>query len=110
MTVVSQYDKAQPISRGELVYKVKQFGFDVPERIVRKFIASLRLKEYLICSMGGTNGGYYKAANLAEFDEFDQKEYSADIMSMLETRAAMRRGAKRQFGTAYQASIFGGGF
>lgn len=109
--VVSQYDKRAPIGRGELVYKVKRLGYDLGERQVREVIESLRLKEdYLICSRGGTNGGYYTPANLAEYDEYDQTEYGAKIHSMLKTQHAQRRGAERKFGHVYQQSMFGGGF
>lgn len=108
--IVSQYAKAEPISRGELVYNVKRLGFDLPERTVREIIKQLRRKEYLICSVAGLNGGYYVAASLADFEEFDRAEFSAKIADMAETRAAMKRAAIRQFGVTYQASIFGGGF
>ena len=108
--VVKQYGKDKPISRGELVHNVKRLGFDLPERTVREIIKQLRRKEFLICSVAGTNGGYYVAASLADFEEFDAMEYGAKIADMAETRAAMKRAATRQFGVTYQASIVGGGF
>lgn len=107
-TVVKQYDKREPISRGELVYKVKRLGFGLAERQVREIIKQLRRKEYLICSVPGNNGGYYMASSLADYEEFDAMEYGAKIADMAETRAAMKRAAVRQFGTVYQQSMFGG--
>lgn len=107
-TIVKQYDKREPISRGELVSKVRRLGFDISERQVREVIKQLRRKEYLICSTPGNNGGYYLAASLADYEEFDRLEYGAKIADMAETRAAMKRAATRQFGTVYQQSMFGG--
>lgn len=106
--VVSQYDKREPISRGELVSKVRRLGYDMPERTVRETVKQLRRKEYLICSVAGNNGGYYMASSLADYEEFDRLEYGAKIADMAETRAAMKRAAVRQFGQVYQTNLFGG--
>lgn len=108
--VVSQYDKREPISRGELVHKVAQLGFDLPERTVRTIIEALRNKDYLICSVSGKNGGYYMARSMEEYQEFKRMEYMAKITTMLATVSHMDKAAARQFGQVYQASIFGGGF
>lgn len=73
---------------------------------MRECIKYLRRSGYVICSMAGTNGGYYMASSRAEFDEFDRAEFGAKIADMNETRQAMREAVIRQFGDAVQLSLW----
>jgi hypothetical protein len=55
--------------------------------------------------MPGVNGGYYLAETLAEFQEFDRAEFGAKIADMNETRQALLRAARMQFGEAVQMEL-----
>jgi DNA-binding transcriptional regulator PaaX len=104
--IISAYSAAKPISRTELVNKVKAYGYQTNERSVRDAIKYLRRAGSLICSAPGNNGGYYMARNMDEFNEFDQVEFGAKIADMAETRAAMKRAAVREFGEMQQIGLF----
>jgi predicted DNA-binding transcriptional regulator YafY len=80
-------------------------GFRVPERTLREAIKQLRRKGHLICSAPGEEGGYYLAANLAEFQEFARMEYEAKIADMSETLNVMRKAAVQQFGEGVQMGL-----
>jgi hypothetical protein len=98
--------KAQAIGRFALLTEVKRMGFKkTTERQLRETIKQLRRDGPLICSTPGKNGGYYMAATLKEFDEFDQSELSARIVDLSETRAAMRKSAAAEFGQATQLGL-----
>ncbi len=91
--------REQAIGRDALVkaihYRTASFYH---ERLVRECIKQLRRQGHLICSMPGSDGGYYMASTKQEFDDFDQAEFGAKIADMNETRQAMLRAARVQFG------------
>lgn len=68
------------------------------ERKVRAAIVDLRNEGHLICSTGGTSGGYWLAENWAEVTEFTSREYHSRAMSMLETEKNMKRAAQEKWG------------
>jgi hypothetical protein len=94
------------IGRFDLLAKVKHMGIvNTTERQLRLAIHELRRAGHLICSAPGSKGGYYMAATLKEFDEFDQTEIRARITDLSETGAAMRRSAAAQFGQGTQLGL-----
>ena len=104
--IVNRYTSAEPIGRGELVSLVRRAGFDVTERTVREAIKQARRLGTLLLSAPGTNGGYFAARDMGEYEAFDRTEYGAKIADMAETRAAMRRAAEREFGAVEQMRWF----
>jgi DNA-binding transcriptional regulator PaaX len=91
---------------GKLVNVVHEMGFKkVKERQVRIAIHGLRNQGVLICSEAAKDGGYYMAGNLAEFQEFAQREFVAKIADMSQTLAVLRRAAKEAFGEGYQETL-----
>ena len=83
----------------------KRTGNIYHERLVRECIKQLRRQGHLICSTPGEDGGYYIAANKAEFDLFDQTEFGAKIADMNETRQAMLKAARERFSDATQDKL-----
>lgn len=97
--------KKRVISRSSLVWKLAGMGLRAEERSVRECIKQLRRVGHLICSMPGSGGGYYKAENKAEFDEFIQAEFDAKIHDMSLTRNAMSAAARVHFGEGVQMEL-----
>ena len=97
--------KARAIGRELLVQELHSLGMDVGERMARKCIHDLRRAGHLICSTPGEFGGYYLAADLAEFREFCDRELHPKALDMLETESAMKAAARQQFGEAVQPSM-----
>lgn len=98
--------KKSAIGRNGLVARCQQRGFKtITERQIRECIKYLRRNGYLICSLAGTNGGYYMASSKDEFDEFDKVEFGAKIADMNETRQAMLKTADKQFSEFKQAEM-----
>jgi hypothetical protein len=95
----------QAISRGALVWGLRAAGYGFHERIVRECIKQLRRRGHLICSTPGEHGGYYIATSKQEFLEFDRDEFGAKISDMNETRQAMLKAVKEQFGEAVQGVL-----
>ncbi len=95
----------QAIGRGELVAILERRGYQRTERTMREAIKQLRRRGHLICAMPGEDGGYYLAASLEEFEEFDRLEFGAKIADMSETRQAMCQAARRKFGEGYQMEL-----
>lgn len=93
------------IGRGMLVWKLRTMGRTEHERVVRECIKQLRRKGHLICSTPGEHGGYYIATSKQEFLEFDQDEFGAKIADMNETRQAMLKAMREQFGEAVQGRL-----
>lgn len=91
------------ISRASLAAALNSLGFGrdlTPatfDRKIRATIVELRRLGHLICSSSG-EGGYYMAANRAEYDEFSLGEYRSKIVDMSTTLKAMDIAADRQFG------------
>lgn len=104
--IVNRYTALEPIGRGELVNLVRSRGYDVDERTVREAVEAARNFGQLICSRSGSNGGYYMARDLDEYQEFRQREYMAKATTMLATVKAMDKGAQREFGTVQQGELF----
>jgi len=73
---------------------------------MRECVKVLRRSGRLICSAPGEDGGYYLATTQAEFLEFDRLELGAKIADMNETRLAMIKAARAQFGDASQMELF----
>jgi hypothetical protein len=94
------------IGRMSLVNETMKMGFQANERQIREAIKYLRRQGHLICSAPGSNGGYWMAANLTELDEFGHQEFEAKISDMSETWRAMKKAAKKKFGTAVQERLF----
>ena len=107
MRVISRCQgRDQSISRGKLLTLVHAAGFqDTNERQMRESIKMLRRDGHLICSAPGTGGGYWLAVNMAEYQEFEESEYTAKIVDMSETRAAMRKSARAQFNEGVQVRL-----
>lgn len=93
------------IGRGALVWNLRMMGRAEHERVVRECIKQLRRKGHLICSVPGKHGGYYIATSKREFLEFDQDEFGAKIADMNETRQAMLKAMREQFGEAIQGRL-----
>jgi hypothetical protein len=99
------HGRKRAIGRSGLVWVLKQQGHSVGERPMRECIKQLRRQGHLICSMPGEDGGYYLAETLAEFQKFDQEEFGAKIADMNETRQALLKAARQQFGEAVQMEL-----
>ncbi len=93
------------IGRFALVELLGRMGWQASERVVRECIKHLRRRGHLICGLAGVNGGYYLAETLDEFDAFDRAEFEAKIADMSETRSAMKKAARQQFGEGVQLSM-----
>ena len=91
------------ISRADLLDKCSQYlGTKIHERKMRKCIQSLRENGYLICSLPGSNGGYYLPSNYDEFQRFVNHEYNAKIASMHRTLSLMKKAAVKNFNMNYE--------
>ena len=97
--------REKAIGRTALVAQIQFMHFSVDERTVREGIKALRRRGHLICSVSGPGGGYYKAANKAEFDEFYGMEFAAKIADMRETGEAMQQAARQFFGQGQQLEL-----
>jgi hypothetical protein len=97
--------KAHAIGRNAIVRDLQRVGLYASERQARQCIHDLRRGGHLICSAPGENGGYYLAADLAEFREFCDRELHPKAMDMLETESAMKAAARQQFGEAVQPQM-----
>jgi hypothetical protein len=97
--------KKNAIGRDALVEVVQVSWPDAHERQVRQAIHNLRRKGHLICSAPGEDGGYYPAANLAEYQEFRERELHPKAMDLLETEKVMTESARQQFGEASQPTM-----
>jgi len=93
-----------PIKRETLVRMMNAQGFGIGDRSMRNLVTKLRKMGYLICST--TNGGYYLARSMEEYNDFKQREYKAKIMDMAETMRAMDRSAVERFGEQVQLDLF----
>lgn len=98
--------RLQAIGGEELTHQLASTGCPTEQRSVREAIKGLRREGHLICSMPGTEGGYYLANTAAEFEEFAGQEFEAKISDMAETLAAMRKAAREQFGQGVQGRLF----
>lgn len=97
--------RERAIGRADLVEALRDVGFDVQERLVRRAIHDLRRAGHLVCSAPGESGGYYMAANLDEFREFCLRELHPKAVDMLETESKMKEAARQQFGEASQPGL-----
>lgn len=99
------------VQKPDLLFDLNRMGFgtrlqhDTFERQVRTCIVLLRKRGQLICSSSG-GGGYYLANDLAEFDEFVEREYRGKIQDMQETVDAMCAAARKRWGTGVQMGMF----
>lgn len=99
------------IQKPELMAALNQLGYgkrlkySTFERQVRSCVTDLRKRGFLICSSSGDTG-YYLAANLAEYDEFVEREYEGRIQDMQETVNAMDAAAKQRWGSGVQMGLF----
>jgi hypothetical protein len=97
--------RRQALGRMEVVAELRKVGYAVSERQARQCIHAQRRAGHLICSAPGEEGGYYLAADLAEFREFCERELHPKALDMLETESAMKAAAKEQFGEAVQGQL-----
>lgn len=90
--------ETQAIHGEELHAQLQARGLELDERQMRDAIKQLRRQGKLICAKPGVKGGYFMATSMTEFEGFDQEEFSAKIADMEQTRQAMRKAARQQFG------------
>jgi len=94
------------VTRSALVRRVQLIWYwhisktDKPpgDRKIRNTIRELRREGALICSTGGTKGGYWIPETLPEVLLFIATEFVARAMDMLVTAKRMRDSAIRKFG------------
>lgn len=86
------------ISRPSLLASLKSLGFDVHERQARACINQLRKAGHPICSTGGSDSGYWWAANWAELNEYLEREVHSRAMDLLEQEQALKRTGEREWG------------
>ncbi len=90
--------RSKTISRTNLVHSLRDHGFDVHERMARAQINQLRKQGHLICSTGGSDGGYYLASNWNELDEYLARELHSRAMDLLEQEKSLRKEGEKRFG------------
>ena len=90
--------KDNAISRDDLLEMLKMHGWETGDRAVRLQINLLRKQGVLICSCGGRNGGYYLARDWSELLDYINAELHPRAMDLLEQEAALKVGAKREWG------------
>lgn len=90
--------QALAISRGDLVGEVARLGFRVHERAIRLTINQLRKRGHLICSTGGSGGGYFLAANWDELQDYLDREVHSRAMDLLEQEKALRMAGEQRWG------------
>ncbi len=105
LRIVTQYTRANPISRGNLTAHCAMLGVRTTERVVREAIKQLRRQGHLIGSAAGEDGGYYMVRTRDEYEEFMRIEFGAKIYDMLETKSAMDKSAREQFGDGHQLGL-----
>jgi hypothetical protein len=86
------------ISRPNLLAALKSLGFDVHERQARAMINLLRKQGHPICSTGGSDSGYWWAANWAELNEYLEREVHSRAMDLLEQEQALKKAGERAWG------------
>ncbi|NMC30723.1 MAG: hypothetical protein GYA45_11705 [Pelolinea sp.] len=88
------------ISGARMLFELNGQGFDMKEtRYFREVINKLRKKGYPIGSTGGVKGGYWICQNLAELEEFLNKQLHGPAVDMLEQETAIRKNGKRFYGS-----------
>jgi len=93
------------IKKRVLMAQLTRLGFRTNERQIRAIVNKLRKEGNLICSAAAEDGGYYLASNLAEFNEFIERELGAKIADMSQTISAMKRAAHERFGNTVQMGL-----
>ena len=76
------------------------------DRQMRQAIENLRKNGCLICHRKGKRGGYYMAANKAEYEDFRAREYKSRIVSLADTLRKMDKAAEEKFGEEIQLELF----
>lgn len=96
------------ISRVNFMAALKMHGFALnDDRTMRLQINLLRKRGFMICSAGGTNGGYWMAQNWAELEEYLASEVHPRAMDLLEIEKALRKAGEWEWGAlANQFSLF----
>jgi hypothetical protein len=98
------------LSRGALMLALDQMGFRFKDdRPVRAAISALRKTEkpeFMICSTGGVNGGYWLAASRQEVEEFIANELDPRISDLAATKRGMTRAAMSKWGEGVQGRLF----
>lgn len=97
LAIVDAHDVAHKVHGDDLLTELRQLGHKVDDRQRRAAVRQLRREGKLICSLAGKNGGYWMAKSMEEYEAFEMMELGAKIADMEETRAAMRKAARRQF-------------
>lgn len=96
----------QAIGRAMLRHEVASLGFNLHERALRAAINQLRKAGQPILSTGGEDGGYWMAAGPDEVQEFIDRELTARIADLAETKAGILAGSKERWGEALQGRLF----
>jgi hypothetical protein len=95
------------ISRADLLRQLGMLGFGfVDERTVRALINDLRKRGELICSRGGSGGGYWYAASREEMEAYLEHEIHPRAMDLLEQEKALRQAMDVRFGEGVQVRLF----
>lgn len=97
--------RSRAVVKGELLQRVRDHGFDLGEREIRAAINQLRKDGHLICSVGGTGGGYYMAGTALELEEFLERELHSRAMDLLEQEKALRGAARKVWGEGVQLQL-----
>ncbi len=90
--------KENAVSRAALLDDMHRYGMN-DERQMRALINRLRKEGHLICSAGGTSGGYYLPASMDEYQEYRDRELHPRALDLLEQEKAMDKAAERQWGS-----------
>ena len=86
------------ISRAGLVEAVHSLGFEAGDRQIRVMSNKLRKDGRLICSTGGTRGGYWLAKDWNELNEFLRREVLPRALDLLDTEKALKDSAEKRWG------------
>jgi hypothetical protein len=70
----------------------------IDEREIREAIHELRKQGLPICSTGGFGGGYYRAADQDELEEYLDREIHSRATDLLETEAILRKACEMTWG------------
>ena len=94
--------REKAISRPDLLAALKSLGFETHERQARAAINLLRKEGHPICSTGGTDGGYWWAANWQELRGYLDSEVLPRAYDLLEQEKALRRSGEGLWGPESQ--------
>lgn len=94
---------AKAIKRADILRDLAALGYTPDERQFRLAVHKLRKAGWLIASLSST--GYFFAETRQEYDEFRDKELTARLADLTETRTAMDAAARQRWGDAAQIGL-----